>query len=399
MEAADYSLELLGVVLMVGLFIPALLERFRVPFASSLILLGAVLGPHGLGYVRTDETLTLFAFLGATFQMLLAGFEAHELNLRLFDRDNAIVFALNGILPALVGGGLGVFFGYSWQGSLLTAAMFMSSSILLVFSFVRHFHLGAEKLGKQLKAAAVMQDLATTLAAFVILKSVTPHARFSLPILLGLVVALAAALRMFAPEVVAFAFSRFHQSGRAAIEQRVRFLLGTMLLVLFLFSALDVPAVVAAFLVGFALAPIEQAETLRDRLHLVGYALFVPVFLFTVGLDADVVSLVSETPTNAVALIMIVAAISGKVVGGYAAGTVIGLDRRQSLALGLGSSVKLTVPITATYAALKAGIIGQDLFTAVVVVSVVTSLFIPPLLELSLRRVQDESADPPAEEE
>lgn len=380
----EQSLTILAAVLFIGLLVPSLFERFRVPFVSSLVLVGAVLGPHGADLVRPDETLTLFAFLGAAFQMLLAGFEAGELDLRP-DRENAIVFVTNGILPAVVGALLGLYFGYSWRGSLLTAAVFLSSSILLVYSFSRHFSLDAEQLGHRLRSAAVLQDFAGTLVAFVILKSVSPHPRFSLPILLGLVFSSVVALRMFFPEVAGFAFARFRQAGEAAIEQRVRFVLASMLAVLVLFSTLDVPPIVAAFLVGFSLTAAEQAEALRERLHLIGYTLFIPVFLFTVGLETDVWALLEFPRQNWVVVAIVVAAIASKVGGGYWGGMLIGLSKRGATALGLASSVKLAVPITVTYAALQEGIIGPDLFTAVVIISLLTTLIMPIALEVVLK--------------
>lgn len=386
MQLADHSLALLGAVLLVGLLIPTFLERFRVPFVSALVLVGSLLGPHGFDLLRPDATLTVFAFMGATFQMLLAGFEARGLDLRLIDRKNTIIFACNGLLPALVGGGLGWYLGYSWHGALLTAAIFMSSSVVLVFSFVRHFNLDVEEVGRRLEASAVLQDLGATLLAFFLLKNLTPHERFPLPILVGLVFSSVLALRMFVPEVVAFAFSRFHREGQAAIEQRVRFVLALMLLVLFMYSVLDVPPIVAAFLVGFSLASIDHSEVLSDRLHLIGYALFIPVFYISVGLETDLHSLFTVAPSNFIVAVLVLTAIASKVFGGFTGGVLAGFERREAWILGLGSSVKLAVPITATYAALKRGIIGPDLFTAVVVVSVLTALLLPFGLEIVLQK-------------
>ncbi len=385
MKLDEQSLVVLATVLLIGLLVPAVFERFRVPFVSSLVLIGAVLGPHGMDWVRADDTLTLFGFLGAAFHMLLSGFEAHELELRL-DRENLLVFLLNGALPAVVGATLGFYFGYSWRGALLTAAVFLSSSILLVFSFARHFDLDQGSLGQRLRSAAVLQDLASTLLAFIILKSVSPHSRFSLPILVGLVFSAVVALRMFLPEVVEFAFARFRKEGAAGIEQRLRFVLASMLAVLVLFSLLDVPAVVAAFLVGFSLASVERADALRERLHLIGYTLFIPVFLFAVGLETDFVALLEFPRRNWIVAAIVIAAILTKVAGGYWGGRVIGFDHRSATTLGLASSVKLAVPITATYAALQEGVIGPDLFTAVVIISLLTTLVIPIFLEVLLRK-------------
>jgi Kef-type K+ transport system membrane component KefB len=48
-ELGECSLEVLGVVLFVGLMAPELLRRFHLPFATSLIIVGSAMGPHGLG--------------------------------------------------------------------------------------------------------------------------------------------------------------------------------------------------------------------------------------------------------------------------------------------------------------------------------------------------------------
>ena len=71
------------------------------------------------------------AFLGATFQMLLAGIEAGALDLRPFERGNLYLFLGGGVLPALMGAGLALAVGLGWTGALLTASVFVSSSILL----------------------------------------------------------------------------------------------------------------------------------------------------------------------------------------------------------------------------------------------------------------------------
>jgi Kef-type K+ transport system membrane component KefB len=380
MEVAEHSLAVLGVVLFVGLLVPELLARFRIPFATSLILVGAVLGPHGLDRIQVDDTLTLFAFLGATFQMLLAGIEAGGLGIRPADRSNVIPFLGGGVLPAVMGAGLAFAFGLGWTGALLTASVFMSSSILMVFSMSDQASIGSYALVRSLKSMTVLWEISSALLAFILLKLVDPHPRFSLPILVGLVVSFVIFLRLFVPEIVTYAFAKFRPRAGAESERRLRFTLALLLVVLFLFTGLDVPPVVAAFLVGFALAPARDTDVVQEKLHLVGYALFIPVFLFVVGLEVDLTILLEPDIRTIAVGAFVVTAVFSKFGGNYLATSRLGFTPRERSVFGLASTAKLTIPITTTYAALKAGIVPPAFLSGTVIVSILTSVMVPALL-------------------
>ena len=391
MEIAEHSLAVLGVVLFVGLLVPELLVRFHIPFASSLILVGAVLGPNGLNQIQIDDTLTLFAFLGATFQMLLAGIEAGGLDLRPFERANWIPYLGGGVLPAVVGAGLALAFGLGWAGALLTASVFMSTSILLVFSFAEYSGFETEKVGVRLKSATVLWELSSALLAFILLKLVDPHPRFPLPILVGLVVSFVAFLRLFVPEIVRYAFSRFDAPSKGESERRVRFTLALLLVVLFLFTGLDVPAVVAAFLVGFALASARDMQVIQEKLHLLGYAPFIPVFLFVVGLEVDLTLLLKPDVRTLAVAAFVATAVFSKFGGSYLATGRLGFSPRERAIFGLASTAKLTIPITTTYAALKAGIVPSAFLSGTVIVSILTSVMVPVVLGFASRPTRGES--------
>ena len=111
MTPPEHFLATLGVVLFFGLLLPQFLKPLHLPFATTLILAGSVMGPSGLGYVAADESLVLFGFLGAMFQMLLAGTEARTLGAGSRIRNTAKLLLLNGLVPAIVGIGIARAFG------------------------------------------------------------------------------------------------------------------------------------------------------------------------------------------------------------------------------------------------------------------------------------------------
>ena len=322
--------------------------------------------------------------------MLLAGIEAGGLDLRPFERANLMPYLGGGVLPAVMGAGLAVAFGLGWNAALLTASVFMSSSILLVFSLAEQAAPGNVEVIRRLKSSTVLWELSSALLAFILLKLVDPHPRFSLAILVGLVISFVAFLRLFVPEIVQYVFSRFQPRTGAESERRVRFTLALLLVVLFLFTGLDVPPVVAAFLVGFALASASDTDVIHEKLHLVGYALFIPVFLFVVGLEVDLTILLEPDIRSVTVGAFVVTAIFSKFGGSYLATGRLGYSARDRAAFGLASTAKLTIPITTTYAALKAGIVPSAFLSGIVIVSIVTSVMVPVVLGLASTRSQEE---------
>lgn len=57
---AENTLLVLLLVLGIGLLIPEVFKKFRVPLITLIILAGAITGPYGLNYVQMDDTITVF---------------------------------------------------------------------------------------------------------------------------------------------------------------------------------------------------------------------------------------------------------------------------------------------------------------------------------------------------
>jgi Kef-type K+ transport system membrane component KefB len=173
-----------------------------------MILAGAIVGPHGFAYIEPDSTLKIFAFMGATFHMLLAGFESEKLNIEDIHSKVWPLFIINGLLPGALGVWLLRSYNASWPAAFLVGAVFLSSSIMLTFSYTRHLGIVKTPLGRSLRSLVVIEDLASTLVVFLVFQGVAEPGRFPLPILLGLLLCSVILLRMFLPELVLFAFRK-----------------------------------------------------------------------------------------------------------------------------------------------------------------------------------------------
>ena len=376
---SEQTLWILAIVLFFGLIVPQMFRRIQLPFATALIVVGAVLGPNGINFIQPDRTLEVFGFLGATFLMLLAGFEGRTLSIKEAGLNSKWwLVVLNTLVPFLTGTAVLKSFGYSWETSIFMGAVFISSSIMLIFSTVNNLGLSKTKLGKTLKSLVVIDDLSSSMIIFILFKYADPHERFPLPILLGLLVSSVIILRMFLPEVIGYFFNKFEQL-KDEHEARIRLVMAILFMVLIIYSSLDVHPVIGAFLVGFILSDIPHSGIIKEKLNTIGYALFIPMFLFITGININPTALLELTLKNYLPLVVIGTALASKIISGYTGSRLSGFTSGDSLIIGLTSSTKLTVTVSTAFAALSLGLITNELYSVILIVTVITT-FINPLL-------------------
>jgi Kef-type K+ transport system membrane component KefB len=112
----------------------------------------------------------------------------------------------------------------------------------------------------------------------------------------------------------------------------------------------------------------------------VGFGFLVAIFFAVVGLR------VSLGVTNWPLVIIVTAcAFVGKIVGGLVGGALAGFRGRTLAALGVGLNARGMMELVLAEVGLAAGIIGPDLYSALVLMTLVTTLSTPLLLRVLLR--------------
>lgn len=383
MRFSENTLLVLGVIFFFGLIIPQFFKRLHLPFATSLIILGAIMGPFGIGYVEIDETMRIFGFLGATFLMLLAGFETETLQIRQSGRAMMIQGLFSVIIPFVTGLIITRLFGYAWPTAIFVGILFISSSILLTFSHVRSLKLQDTHLGYSIESIVVIQDLTSAFLFFLVFKYLDPHQRFPLPILLGLLVASVIILRMFIPEIIRFFFKKFERFGDE-YESKTRLLLALLFFIIIIYSMLDIEPIIAAFLVGFILSEIPETEAANEKIGALGYAFFIPIYFFIVGLEFNWSLIFRFDISNYLVMAIVAGAFFSKLIAGLISGKIGQFSYRESFLLGIITTNKLTIAISAAYVGLQFNIIDAGLYTGIVTVAILGTV-LTPLLTLLLK--------------
>ncbi|MCL4220640.1 MAG: cation:proton antiporter [Phycisphaerales bacterium] len=132
-----------------------------------------------------------------------------------------------------------------------------------------------------------------------------------------------------------------------------------------------VHAIFGAFLFGIALGDSTHLRR-RTRTTIDQFVsfIFAPIFFASIGLQANFV----ESFNLPLVLVVLLIASMGKVLGCSAAARGAGFGSRESLAVGFGMNARGAMEIVLGLLALQAGIIGEELFVALVIMALLTSM-------------------------
>jgi Kef-type K+ transport system membrane component KefB len=382
----------------------ALAARIHQPAVFGEILVGVILGPtffNVLGWPMFTAPLDTslsgslplldivrdLAQIGVLLLMFVAGLETDLEQMRHVGRV-AFWSACGGVVLPFVGGaalavafGLPLFWEGIYIGTVLTAtSVSISAQTLMEIGALR------TREGSTILAAAVIDDV----MGIVVLSVVVALAKASVS---GTVDATALALvvvRLVAYFAVAIYAGRWLPGVlRWASELPVsQAMLAAVLVVAFIYGWAaeylgGVAAITGTYLAGVLVAQTRFKETIDSGVHALTYALFVPVFFISIGLQADARALANQVPF-ATALILV--AIVAKALGCGVSSRLCGFDNRESIRVGIGMISRGEVGLIVAGYGLTEGLIGRDVFSASVLVVLATTMATPPLLRLVFPR-------------
>lgn len=371
-------------------FLPLAARRVGLPAVVLEILFGLAIGPEILDLVQRGtsdfEFIELLAELGLLLLMFLAGFEVD------FER-----LERQGAGPVLLG--LGIFGGFlaaMWFGfglidpastdqriflTLLTAA----ASLGIVIPALRATGRSATPLGQITIVAAVLAEFlsATAIVVFgVWLQNGFGWGLLRVPALFLILAVILAVVRRMAwwfPERFERLFTTHDPD-----ELGIRASLALLLVFVGISIALNVEAILGAFLAGAAFAFVfRNSGDLETRLGGFAYGFFIPVFFIAVGVRFPL-SALQDADVLTKALLLIGIAIVGKLIPALLL-RLRGFTTGESLAAGVLLAGQLSVIIAlAEYGKNELGVIDDGLEAGAILLVGVTAVFSPIVFKLML---------------
>jgi Na+:H+ antiporter len=141
-----------------------------------------------------------------------------------------------------------------------------------------------------------------------------------------------------------------------------------------------VAAITGSYLAGVLLTRTRFKARIDEGVHPLTYSVLVPVFFISIGLRANGREL---GPQAAFTVSLVLVAIVGKIVGCGGLARICGFTNVESLRVGLGMISRGEVGLIVAGYGLSHRIIGQDVFSASVLMVLATTMVTPPLLRLA----------------
>lgn len=393
-------LLLLALVIAAAKAAGALASRIGQPGVFGEILVGLLLGPTlldvlawpmfaapggeagaGLGAVVRD-----LAEVGVLLLMFVAGLETDVQQMR---RVGNVAFwsAFGGVVFPMIGGvataaafGLPVLWEGIFIGTILTAtSVSISAQTLMELGALR------TREGSTILGAAVIDDVMGIIVLSLVIAAANASATGFDLAQLGIL-----AVRIVAFFAIGIAAGRWFAPflGWASGLPVTQALLAAVLILVFFYSwAAEylgaVAAITGAYLAGVLVAQTPFKKQVDEGVHPLTYSMFVPIFFVSIGLQANGREL-GESAWFTIALIVV--AIVTKAVGCGLFARLSGFTATESIRVGAGMISRGEVGLIVAGYGLAHQIIGRDVFSASVVMVLVTTMVTPPLLRLTFPR-------------
>src|ERR1700761_897635 len=387
------------IVVAAGLLAPLVLgffPRVRLPAIVLEIVLGIVIGPSGLGWVKPDLPVSILALVGLAFLLFLSGLEIDLQHLRgRILKLTALGFAISFAIAIVLG--LMLKAGGFVKSPLFIAIVLVATSLGVIVPVLKDSGNIGTGFGQLVIAAASIADFGAIILLSLFFSgkgSTSTAATLILLVVFGLVVVLVA-LAIVGVEH-SMSLSRVLQRLQDTTAQ-IRVRAAFVLLIGFtaLADQVGLETILGAFAAGAMLSLVDRDEAMthpefRLKLEAVGFGVFIPVFFVTSGVRFDLNALFASGSTVARVPLFLLAIYLARGLPAFVYIRLLG--RSKSVIAGILQSTSLPFIVAATQIGIQLGVVSRASAAALVAAGLLSVVISPALGLVLLRRDRPESS-------
>ena len=380
MDVAEVLVHIL-VVLLAAKAAAEISERVGVPPVVGEILAGILVGPSVLGIVGQDDVLRVLGELGVILLLLEVGMEMDLRELRSVGRASVSVATVGVVVPFIAGFGVGRAYGMDGNEALFVAAALTATSVGITARVFGDLRALASVEARTVLGAAVADDV-MGLVILTVVTRVVSEGTISVASLLWivivavgfLVVVTAVAVKLVPP--LFGMVTRYSRSAGTLVAVALAFTLAIAQLA----DLAQLAPIVGAFVAGLALGRSAPAERIRRELTPVGH-LLIPVFFLQIGIDAEI-DRFADPVVLGMAGVLLAVAVAGKLASAAGMWRAAG----DKLLVGIGMIPRGEVGLIFATLGLRQAVFGDDVYAALLLVVLASTLLTPPVLRARLLR-------------
>lgn len=416
MELLYILLVLLAATRIFGEFAVRLGQPALVGELISGIVIGVVVHSFpetfpGLVGLSDSEVFNALTDLGVFCLMLFAGLEMQPRELTKGSAVSVSVAVGGMLLPLGLGSGLGWLLlpdsSFRFAQSLFLGTALAITAVPVAIKILIDLNQLQSRVGQTIVSAAIVDDV----LSLVLLSVLTALIRTGELMSLTAIALLAGKVLLFFALTTAigvYLLPRLEPLVKRLMGSEIEFSLLMLVALGFavLAELLEMHFIIGAFIAGLFFnvrtLPANTFQDVKGKVSGLTKGLLAPIFFASIGLHLDLGAL---TVIPMFVFLLVVIAVAGKLIGASLPAAAWGMSPRDSLAVGVAMSARGAVELIIADIALRAGLFSRPepvppvvakMFSAVVIMAIVTTLITPVGLRLILpRRSAGESAEEP----
>lgn len=385
------TLVVVAIALSLSFILSELFYRFKYPRILGQLIAGIILG---LPFIRVIfdaqvlDDISFLADLGIIFLLLLIGLELNLEKFKQSTKHSAILAISCAAIPFFFGWGLMRIAGYSNIIGFVTGACFSLSAEGTSLKLLMDMKVLNTRVGMIILGAGILDDVLEVifLSIVLVLTNKVATSLTILPLKLALFVIIVYVTYKFFPFIL-----NIIQKERSRIAT-LSFIIIFTIIIAVISKKLDLGPIVGAFIAGIILHlsehhKYEHHENIKE-LEGITFALIIPFFFINIGIHLQFENLV--TNIWLIILILIVGTL-GKIIGAVIVTPLTNLTLKQTHIIGWGLNSRGAVELVIAEIARVNGLIPPEIYSAIVVMAIVTTLVLPVMLKFLIdnKKVMD----------
>ncbi|MDD4874676.1 MAG: cation:proton antiporter [Dehalococcoidales bacterium] len=375
--SSDFQMTLLMAVALGGYLIAYRVNQSAV---VGIILAGIMVGPSLLGLVTYTDFVSSLAHLGAVVLLFTIGL---EFSIKEIAKIRYLVIGLFGVVvPAFGGFFLAELFGFDFKAAVFIGVALTATSIAITANVLREMGKLETEAAKAIIGIAVVDDVLALLFLSMAEGIVSGEISvISLLIIGAKAVGFIVIGIIIGKLVLARFIVRLDKTSLCIKYPESIFIFAIMAAFFYALSAelFGLSAIIGSFLAGasFANVKLKRGEIFKegaDHLQII----FASIFFVSLGVILDINSITINLIWFILALTAV--AIITKIVGCGLPARLYGMSLKDSTVVGVGMAPRGEVGMIIALIGLNQGLIGQGVYSAIILVSLLTTIITPLVL-------------------
>jgi Kef-type K+ transport system membrane component KefB len=379
----EFQLSLLLFVALAGYIIAAKINQSAIIWE---ILIGIAIGPSLLGLITYTETVQSFAQIGAVVLLFVVGLEFNMKDV--FNIKYGVIAFIGVVIPWAGGYLLTHFYGYDFITSVFVGTALTATSVAITANVLRELGKLKTEAAKAIIGAAVIDDVLGLLVLSFSMQ--VAHNNLSIEPLILIIIEAAVFMILGAfigHKYLSKLLEKFDGTKIAGRFPETVFMLAMTIAFFYAMIAelIGLSSIVGSFLAGVSLTACctkhgKNFKEGADYLQII----FASIFFVSLGILANFHALTVQILGFLVMLTIL--AFLTKFIGCYLGARIGRMTHKDSMAVGMGMAPRGEVAMIVALIGLNLKLIQQDIYVSLILMSLLTTVFVPIILRHYLSR-------------